>query len=64
MAEELLDLHPNKEEAGKLYCTSLADRNTIGIPRNAVLFAVPFIMLPIYFLRSGLLSKFQSTSPF
>ena len=66
MAEELLDLHPNKEEAGKLYCTSLADRNTIGIPRNAIGIprnAVPFVMLLIYFLRSGLLSKFQSTSP-
>ena len=62
MAEELLDLHPNKEEAGKLFCTSPADWITIGIPRKAVLFAVPFILLPIYFLRSGLLSNFQSTS--
>ena len=62
MAEELLDLHPNKEEAGKLYCTSPSDWITIGIPRKAVLFAVPFILLPIYFLRSGLLSNFQSTS--
>ena len=56
-------IEKNKEEAGKLYCTSPSDWITIGIPRKAVLFAVPFMMLPIYVLRSGVLSKFQSTSP-
>ena len=73
MAEQLLDLHLNKEEGGKifdlqvneeeegkLYYTSPADGITIGIPPNAVLFAVPLMMLLVYFLRSGLLSKFKS----
>ena len=45
MAEQLLDLHLNKEEEGKLYYTSPADGITIGIPPNAVLFAVPLLML-------------------
>ena len=72
MAEQLLDLHLNKEEGGKifdlqvnkeeegkLYYTSPADGITIGIPPNAVLFAVPLLMLLVYFLRSRLLSKFK-----
>ena len=73
MAEQLLDLHLNKEEGGKifdlqvnkeeegkLYYTSPADGITIGIPPNAVLFAVPLLMLLVYVLRSRLLSKFKS----
>ena len=71
MAEQLLDLHlnkekggkifdlkVNKEEEGKLYHTSPAEGITIGIPLSALLFAVPHMMT--YFLRSGLLSKFKS----
>ena len=73
MAEQLLDLHLNKEEGGKifdlqvnkeeeakLYYTSPADGITIGIPPNVVLFAVPLMMLLVYFLRSGLLNKYKS----
>ena len=73
MAEQLLDLHLNKEEGGKifdmqvnkeeegkLYHTSPAEGITIGIPPNAVLFAVPLLMLLIYFLKSRLLSKVKT----
>ena len=73
MAEQLLDLHLNKEEGGKIfdlqinkeeegkfYYTSPGDGITIGIPPNAVVFAVPLMMLLVYFLRNGLLSKFKS----
>ena len=60
MADQVFGMQPSKEDAGKLY-SSTVDKVTIGLPANAFLVVVPLMAFLIYILKSGYFDKLKAS---